>query len=926
MLGSLSSADRLREGRGRASCYWMDTRDWRGARRSPPYSSMTSESSQWPKVEALFHEALEIDEHRRDEFLRERCGDDVSLYRSVADLVAADAQTRDVIGQAVSGAAGAVEAEAFVGRSVGPWRLVREVGHGGMGTVYLAERAQGDFEQRAALKLIRLGMDSEQILERFRRERQILARLEHPEIARLLDGGLTEDGRPYFAMEFVEGRPIDRYCDEEGLSLEDRLRLFTKVCRAVAYAHRSLVVHRDLKPDNILIADDGSVRLLDFGIAKVLEDDDGEDTRTRTAFRVMTPGHASPEQVRGEAVGTSTDIYSLGLILYQLLSGLKPYEISNRSPLEIERTVCESEVERPSARLAGADAGLAERIAADRSTDPSWLRRRLRGDLDMICLGALRKEPERRYGSVEALAGDLTRHLDGLPVTVRPDTVGYRVGKMVRRHPTGFAASLAVVMGIAGLTGVYVDRITEERDRARDEAAKAAEIAGFLQGLFQVSDPSESRGESVTARELLDEGAVRVADELAGQPGVQATMMRVIGDVYHVIGLTDRAVPMLEEALESQRTLYGDRHEEVATTRMALGLAHQTRGNLRAAEPLLREAVELRVALLGEPHPDVAEALSNLAFLEETLGNESAAEALYRRTLAMQRTLYPEGHPRVTYSTVKLGGLLRRVGQADEAEPLLREGLAAQRAEYGDVHPEVAATMRNLASLLRDEGAYAEADTLYGEALAIRRTLFGDEHAEVANVLNSRALLLNRMDERERAIETMRELVALHGRVHPDPHPDVAAALSNLASMLRSEESVELYRRSMRILDQVTPEGHPNRAYPRVGLASLYMEWGAPEAAEPLLREGLELRRGALDDGHRLTGETLSDLGASLAAQGRRAEAEPLLVEAHDVLMAAEGIDGSRYRRARNRLASLYDGWGKPEQADQYRVEEDDGP
>ncbi|TVP53881.1 MAG: serine/threonine protein kinase [Gemmatimonadales bacterium] len=866
------------------------------------------DADRWVRIEALFHEALDLDEDQREAFLRDRCGDDDSLYREVASLLTADSQTRGMIGQAVGGAVDAMETEEFVGRSVGPWRIVRRIGHGGMGTVYLAERAQGEFEQRAALKLIRRGMDSEQILDRFRRERQILARLEHPEIARLLDGGLTDDGRPYFAMEFVEGRPIDQYCDEEGLGIGDRLRLFLKVCRAVAYAHRVLVVHRDLKPDNILVTTDGGVRLLDFGIAKVLEDEEGEDTLTRTAFRVMTPGHASPEQVRGEAVGTATDVYSLGLILYQLLSGLKPYEISSRSPLEIERTVCETEVERPSTRLRGADPTLAEAAASERGTDPRRLGNRLRGDLDMICLGALRKEPERRYGSVEALADDLSRHLEGLPVTVRPDTLGYRLATMVRRHRTGFAATLAVVLGVSVLTGVYVDRIAQERDLAQEEATKAAEVAGFLQDLFRVSDPSESRGETVTARELLDDGALRIASELEGQPAVQATMMRVIGEVYHVIGLPERAVAMLEDALEVQRALYGDWHAEVATTRIALGVVHQSRGDLVAADSLMREAVELRVTLLGETHPDVADALSNLAFLEETLGNETSAEALYRRTLAIQRTLYPDGGPGVTYSTVKLGGLLRRIGRHDEAEPLLREGLAAQRAHHGDLHPEVASSMRDLAGLLRDRGAHEEAVALYGEALAIRRALFGDEHPGVASVLNSRAILLERMGEMDRAIEDLREVVALRERLFPDPHPSLAAVVNNLAGMVRGREGVELYRRSMWIQDQVLPEGHPNRAFPRMGLASLHMELGEPEQAEPLLREALALRLDALDAGHRHTGETLSELGASLAAQGRLDEAEAFLQQAYDVLLQAEGVDGRRYQRARDRLASLHDG------------------
>lgn len=821
-----------------------------------------TDAARWARIRALFDAACELPVDQREAYLARECSEDEALREDVAALLAADERAAERLGHAVRSAAhdaaDAAEARAlpWEGRRIGPWRLVRELGHGGMGTVYLAERVDGAFTQQVALKLIRRGMDSEQILHRFEGERQILARLEHPSIARLVDGGLTSDGAPWFAMELVEGDPIDRYCTAHKLDVEARLRLFSEVCRAVTFAHSRLVVHRDLKPDNILVTQRGEVRLLDFGIAKVIGDGPEGGTLTRTGMRVMTPGYASPEQVRGEPIGTSSDVYSLGVILYEILTGERPHDLTGKTLAEVERIVSETLPARPSTRVG----------------NTSRVRRLLRGDLDVICLKALRKEPERRYGSVEALHEDITRHLNGRPVLARPDTVRYRMRKFVTRNSTGVAAAAAGLVLVISLTTVYLASLAEERDLARSEAAKAAAVAGFLQGLFEVSDPSQSRGASVTARELLDQGASRIERELAGEPDVQATMMRVIGEVYAALGLADEAIPLLNGALERHRSLYGDRHAETASSALALGMRIQDLGDLERSEPLLREAVATRLALYGTPHEGVSEAMRHLAYWEETRGNDAEAERLLRDALAQDRELFPAEHQRVASTVVRLGGLLRRTGRRDEAEPLLREGLALQRRIHGDTHPRVSSSIRNLASLRRDQGDLVEAESLYVETLGIRRALYGEVHPDVANVLNSYALLLGAKGDREGAMRLQRQTLAIWERIYDGPHPNIAAAYSNVADLERElgrpAAAVELYQRSIAVQEAVLPADHANRAHPLVGLGRALHALRRTQEADAAFRRALEIRRAAYSRGDRRIVEVLRLLSALHEEQG----------------------------------------------------------
>ncbi|MFQ5572027.1 MAG: tetratricopeptide repeat protein, partial [Rhodothermales bacterium] len=717
-----------------------------------------SPSERWQQVAGLLESALAMPPEQRTPFLDQACPDDPDLRREVAILLNAHDQAGDFLQEIDADQATAliesVGGAATEGQRIGPYQLVRELGRGGMGAVFLARRADEQFEQQVALKLIKRGMDSEAILRRFLHERQILARLHHPNVARLLDGGVSDEDRPYFAMEYVEGVPLTDYCDGHRLDVEARLRLFEKVCRAVQYAHTNLVVHRDLKPSNMLVTEKGELKLLDFGIAKLLGHDEteaGEGTLTEAGLRVMTPEYAAPEQIRGETITTATDVYALGVVLYELLTGHRPYQFERRTPEEVAHVIGEAQPERPSTAVSQSAEvrrgdGTTETITPEgvsraRGTQPERLRRRLSGDLDTVVLKALRKEPERRYASAEAFVEDIRRHLAGLPVTAQKDTLAYRASKFVRRHTVGVAASAALAM-LAILAVGFAVAMALQQAKTAQEATKTEQVKDFLVSLFEMSDPDASKGETITAREMLDAGAARIETELADQPEVQAEMMDMMGEVYWKLGLYDPAQPLFERALTLRRTLLGNEHEDVATSLNNLALLLYEKGDYDTAEPLFREALAMRRKLLGQEHPDVAISLNHLALLLQRTGDYDAAEPLYREALAMKRKLLGEEHPSIAIGLNNLALLLRDKGDYDAAVPFLREAVAMWRKVQGEEHTDLATGLQNLASLLRRKGDYAAAEPLYREALVMRRKLLGREHPSVATTLSGLATLL----------------------------------------------------------------------------------------------------------------------------------------------------------------------------------------
>ncbi len=815
------------------------------------------------QIDALLAAALERAPDERSLFLDSACGEDADLRRTVETLLAADAKLEGFLetpaaAAEVAAAAATRGTTAEIGESIGPYRIEREIDHGGMGTVYLAVRADDAFERRVAIKLLNPGMASANLVRRFRSERQILASLDHPYIARLFEGGATEDGRPYLVMEYIEGLPVDEYCDRSRLPLRQRLELFRKICAAVHYAHQNLVVHRDVKPSNILVDENGEPRLLDFGIAKLLDPEAFPYTvdATVTGLHPMTPHYASPEQVRGEAITTASDVYSLGVLLYKLLTGRLPHRLAGLPRREIERVLSTEEPSRPSVAVAGLSGASDVReseptpdaVSRSRATRPQQLRRQLTGDLDNIVLMALRKEPGRRYGSVEQLSGDLRRHLEGLPVTARQSTLAYQVGSFVRRHKLAVvlaASMLAMVMIFAAAMARQARFTARQRDLAELERDKAEQVSAFLVDLFEVVDPGEARGNTITAREVLDRGAAQVRRELANQPEVQASLLDAIGTVYLNLGLYEQSAPLLESSLETRETRHGADHPEVARSLHHLGTLYRHQGRYDEAEPLLRRALAVREESLGPAHAGVGETLQQMAILERQQGRYAEAEALLERALEIfRRQLGPE-HPNVARCLRVLSGVRMNQGRYDEAEPLLQSALAIDEKVHGEDHLQTAVGLFDLAKLHAGRAEYDRAEPYLRRILPIFTESLGEDHPWTADIHLGLAYLAKGRGDLTKA------------------EPGLRRAL-------------EIYRGALGI-------DHARVANCFYELGDVIFRQGRLVEAEPLLHQALAIRERILETGHPSIGESLHGLGRLLQRRGRSAEAERLLRRAFEI-------------------------------------------
>jgi tetratricopeptide (TPR) repeat protein len=862
----------------------------------------------WAEIERLLDLVLERPPDERAALVEQACADDPALREEVNRLLRSCERPEAWLdGEAPSYAAPLVgEAETSTtveGTRLGPYRIVGEAGHGGMGTVYLAERDE-PYHQRVALKLVRGGLTlDDHLVRRFVEERQILASLEHPRIARLLDGGITSEGLPWFALEYIEGLPIDRYAELHKLSVEARLDLFLAVCDAVQYAHRNLVVHRDLKPGNILVTAEGQVKLLDFGIAKLIAG--GREAETRTGLRLMTPEYASPEQVRGEPITVASDVYSLGVLLYELLTSRRPYRLFGTSPLDVELAVLEQEPERPSTSVADAR-----------------LRRRLRGDLDTIVLTALRKEPARRYSSVEQLAADLGRHQQGLPVSARPDRVGYRAGKFVRRHRFGVLAAAGVLLALVGGLAATAWQARE----ARREAARAEGVTEFLVSLFREADPEQARGREVTANELLRRGERRLDSVLVREPETRARLLGVLGVIHNELGQYGRADSLLARAVALTRQSHGEESPELAAqladwanvllaeakfaaadsvARQALairrrhlgpedstvavslrqlgGIARQ-RGVHDSAEVLYREALAINRRLHGDSHLVVAEDLNDLGVTLSELGKLAASDSAATAVLAIRRRWLDPGHPDVIDALHNLAAVRHGQGNYEESERLKREVLEQRRQLYPEGHPDVALALRELGSVLNERKRYEEAESLLVQALAMHRSLLGPAHPETVATLNVVGIVRYWKGDLVAAERDMREVYQHFRKTLGEDHHRTLSSLTNLGAIVRDRGDYRaaepLLRRALSLNRKLFGDEHENVAHSWANLGALLILKGDTAGAERASRQALAIDRKVLPAGHDLIAWRLHYLGFVLTASGRPAEAESLLQEA----------------------------------------------
>ena len=736
----------------------------------------------WQQIKSILEAAQEQPADDRQRWLVEACGGDEELLREAASFLEYEAQLVGFIEEPVlsflSHAAKELDGSEC-GRRVGPYRLVRLLGQGGMGAVYLAEREE-EFEQRVALKLVRRTLESPEMIRRFHAERQILARLEHPNIARLLDGGTTEDGVPYFAMELVEGVPIDVYCDEHRLTTRQRLELFLTVCSALEMAHQNLVIHRDLKPGNILVDGSSTPKLLDFGIATLLRSEMETGTSTAPVRQgALTPRYASPEQLAGGPVGTASDVYSLGVVLYLVLTGRLPCGLEGLQGIALYRKVCEQDPE-PASEIVLRDEELLgrhgdtlrlrpEEVSSVRDGSPRALHRNLVGDIDCILAKALRKDVPQRYASVEQMAADLRRHLDGLPVLAHPATSFYRMGKFVRRHRLALTAVAAMLLLALAFTVALTRQLYEtERERDRNQ-----ELSAFLVDLFYAADPDRPAGSELTVRDLLERGRNKLDVGLEEDPAARARLLRSIGEVYFRLGDYPEARDLFTTAIELRREL-GQDHPDLAAALNNLAVVHQAMGELELAESFYRECIAMRRRLGLDD--DLIKPRNGLASILQVQGKLQEAEEIYRENLARRRGTLGGRHPNVAKSQRSLATVLYAAGDLDAAEELLLQALDIYQEVYGRESTKVAMVLVSLGRVEHVRGNLEEAEAFFTESLEIRRHKLGDDHLHTALAKKDLAALLLDRGKTTLARELLAQSLVTFHLVYPDGDPKIAEA------------------------------------------------------------------------------------------------------------------------------------------------------
>ncbi|NNE69531.1 MAG: serine/threonine protein kinase [Rhodothermales bacterium] len=795
-------------------------------------------TGQWKRIDAIVDGALDLEPELRAEYVRKECAGDRELQKQVNAMLGAgdvagaflENEGPEMLGEMRDAVRKAVEEDedSLSGSHVGPYKLIRPIGRGGMGQVYLAMRDDASYTRYVAVKVIRRGMDTDEILKRFRMERRILASLAHPNIARLLDGGATEDGLSYFVMEYIEGQPIGEYCDANKLDVRQRLELFRKVCGAVQFAHRNLIVHRDLKPSNILVTQDGTPKLLDFGIAKVLNPNLAGYTMPMTSLdmRVMTPEYASPEQMRGGAVTTASDVYQLGILLYELLTGSRPHKTEGRSRKEIEEMVLSTEPARPSTAISQISPETAN-TRAKRGGTPGGavesLRKTLSGDLDRIVLMALRKEPDRRYASADLFQEDIRRYLEGMPVSAQTDSVGYRARKFIERHKVGVAASTALAILLIAVTVLAVRFAlvtSEQSQRIALAAAKTEQVSRFLVSTFQWANPEFSLGETVTVPQLMDRAVVQIDQELAGQPELQSHMLMELGIAYREMGEFDASERLLTRALAMRRADPETPRLDLAASVFQLGVLREWTGEWEEAEELFTESLALKEAEVGRQDALISANLNSLGSIHAYTGRTEEARAMFDEALAIEAAT--AGTETRIYSEIlgNQGWVLHDEGllngddaQLEAAERAYQQSLDIQLRLLGEQHPNVASMYNNLGSLMQDQGRYDEAEAMHREALALRRSIFGDEHSRVANSINQVARALYGQGRIDEAEALFREALDHHLVSLPPGHPFTARGRALLGTLLVDKgemvEARRLLREALAVFRSSLPDGHP---------------------------------------------------------------------------------------------------------------------
>ncbi len=871
----------------------------------------------WRRMQELFHEATELPGSEHRAFLKAACGDDEQLINEVLALLEQDARGGSLLDRDLAKLAHESIEESRPAslplKEFGPYRIQKVLGEGGMGVVYLAERE--DLGSLVAIKILRDAWLSPVRRERFASEQRTLAQLNHPFIARLYDADTTPDGTPFFVMEYVEGVSLVEYCRAHKCSLEERLELFRAVCEAVVYAHQRAVIHRDLKPSNILVKDSGTVRLLDFGIAKHLETLGESVDQTMTGLRLMTPAYASPEQIRGEQVGIQTDVYSLGVILYELLSGKLPFELSNRTPAQAEQVITHEDAEKPSAvaqRALDTSAKKVQHLAASKS---AW------AELDVLCMTALHKDTQRRYPSVEALLRDVDHFLKQEPLDARPDTARYRVRKFVTRNRRSVTAVALVFVLVSGLVTYFTMRLAIARSAAVAEAARAERVQRFLFNLFQGGDEAAGPADDLRVVSLLDRG-VREAQSLDAEPAVQAELYETLGTIYQKLGNLDRAESLLQSSLKIHKWAFGENNPAVAENLVALGMLRAAQARLPEAEQLARSGLQMSKATLRAGHPATARATHALGEILEDQGAYAKAIPILEEAVRLQSA--PGGvRADLAASLTELANCHFYTGDYATSDSINRRVLEMDRQLYGERHPHVADDLINLGANQYEWGHYPEAEQFYRQASDIIRAWYGKENPETASALTmvGRALVAQQKFNEAGLIAT--EALQIQEKVYGPVHPRVASALNEVGKVAlqqgKLDEAEKCFARMVEIYRAVYPNGHSFIGIAEANLAGVYLERRQYERAEELYRDALNVYAITLPADHQNVGIGKAKLGRTLLREKRYADALKETLAGYNILSKRADSSNPWLKNAKQDLGEEYIALKQPEQAAKFR-------
>lgn len=882
------------------------------------------DKQQWDHLSNIIDTALELSEKERSSYIERECRGKPDMKREVTELLraidqsGAESYLEDLndyprhLAREISETEMETFSSSLIGTPVDNYEIVDLIGHGGMGSVFLAERSDKSITQKVALKLLRRGMDTPSNIARFRRERNILAKLDHPNIARLLDGGMTEDNLPYLVMEYVEGAPLYTYCDEHQLSVEERLDLFKDICDAVQQAHNNAIIHRDLKPSNILVTEDGVVKILDFGIAKIAEPKDPDNTElfeTRTGARILTPAYATPEQLSHSPITTKTDIYALGTLLYELLAGVHPFELEGKKFNEIEDLIRHKTPPSPADRFKNMDTVDRQAAGKCRNTSPEVVQKKLRGDLGAIVMKALRKDPDGRYNTVSQLLEDLRRRENSLAIIAREDTFSYKVSKFSQRYRKELTSAAAVLLLFTVMVAYYTFQLSRERNEARIEAQKAQQVSSFLTSLFRAGNPTYHPADTVTAATLLKRGKKRLKS-LDNQPEVRAQLSTVIGSAYLELGKFNQARPLIEQSQKLGKKLFGPASLEYAEALKSHGILQRKMGNFAKAESLQQKGQSIYQNSSDATHLTLAGSLNELGWTVYELGNYGRADSLYLKALRqIEKSPKPAEKIRA-HILINRSSVLRKMGDLDKAERFARKALSIRKRKFGEIHPHVGMAYNDLGLILDSQGNNKQADSLYHRGLSISQRLYDTPHPDISTTLYNIGSLYREQKKYKKALDYLSRSLDMERQILGNTHPTIAITLSQLASVAREMEkfkkAARWSHRALSIRKEKLPNIHPKIATAYHDLGLIMHEWGKTNRADSLYHKSLEVERQLHTVPNEGIAATFNNMGNLHFEEKNYDKAESYLSRALRIRRKVFQITHPEITETLNELAQLY--------------------